>query len=221
MPSQLATAAPEEINKHLADNSYISGYTPSAADVEVFAAVKGAPDAAKLPHLARWYKHIASFTETEKSSWGGATTTTTAAPAEKKAAADDDFDLFADEDPEEEARREAAIEAKAQEQLKKKEADRLASGKEKPVLKSAVVIDVKPWEDTTDLVEMEKLVRGIAMNGLEWKASKLVPIGYGVKKLQISCHIVDELVSVDDIQEQIQGFEDHVQSTDVVTFTKL
>lgn len=59
------------------------------------------------------------------------------------------------------------------------------------------------------------------MEGLEWKASKLVPIGYGIKKLQISCHIVDELVSVDDIQEQIQAFEDYVQSTDVVTFTKL
>jgi len=88
-------------------------------------------------------------------------------------------------------------------------------------MRSAVVIDVKPWEDTTDLVEMEQLVRGIEMVGLEWKAAKLVAIGYGIKKLSISCHIEDDKVSVDDIQERIQAFEDHVQSTDVVTFTKL
>lgn len=60
------------------------------------------------------------------------------------------------------------------------------------------------------------------MEGLEWKAAKLVDIGYGIKKLQISCHIVDTLVSVDDIQERIQeDLADLVQSTDVVTFTKL
>jgi elongation factor 1-beta len=60
---------------------------------------------------------------------------------------------------------------------------------------------------------MEKKVREIQIQGLEWKASKIVPIGYGIKKLQISCHIVDDLVSVDDIQEQIQALEDFVQST--------
>lgn len=50
----------------------------------------------------------------------------------------------------------------------------------------------------------------------------LVAIGYGIKKLQISCHIIDDLVSVDDIQEKIQeNLEDLVQSTDVQSFTKL
>ena len=68
---------------------------------------------------------------------------------------------------------------------------------------------------------MEKSVREIVMEGLEWKASKFVEIGYGIKKLQISCHVVDELVSVDDIQEKIAEYEDLVQSTDIVTFTKL
>jgi elongation factor 1-beta len=51
--------------------------------------------------------------------------------------------------------------------------------------------------------------------------AKLVPIGYGIKKLQISCHVEDEKVSVDDVQEKIQEFEDLVQSTDIVSFTKL
>lgn len=62
------------------------------------------------------------------------------------------------------------------------------------------------------LKEMESLVRGIQMDGLNWGASKLVPVGYGIQKLQILCTIEDEKVSVDvDLVERIQEeFEDHV-----------
>jgi elongation factor 1-beta len=56
---------------------------------------------------------------------------------------------------------------------------------------------------------------------LNFISAKLTAIGYGIKKLQISCHIEDEKVSVDDIQEQIQANEDYVQSTDIDSFTKL
>jgi len=208
-----------ELNKHFSDKSYVEGYTPTSADLETFHALKVVPDS-KNPHAARWWRHINSFPEDERKSWPSSGS----APVEETKAApkaEDDFDLFGEEDPEEEARREAEIEKRAKEQAEKKEKERVASGKAKAVLKSAVVIDVKPWESDTDLKKMEELVREIAMEGLEWKASKLVEVAYGVRKLQISCHIVDELVSVDDIQEQIQGFEEYVQSTDVVTFTKL
>jgi len=135
-------------------------------------------------------------------------------PEKKK---DDDFDLFA-EDPEADAAWEAEIQRRADENEKKKK----EAGKKRETAKSAVVIDVKPWDDTTDLGEIEKGVRAIAMNGLEWKASQLIAIAFGVKKLSISCHIVDELVSVDDIQEQIQeNLSELVQSTDIQSFTKL
>jgi len=209
-----------ELNKHLADRSYVDGYTPSAADVTTFDAITSAPDS-KNPHVARWYKHIRSFSDSERKSWGGASTGGEAAPAAASKKEEDDFDLFGEEDEAAEKAREDALEQRAQEQLAKKEADRIASGKAKVIMKSAVVIDVKPWEAETDLAKMEELVRTVTMEGLDWKAAKLVAIGYGVKKLQISCHIVDDLVSVDDIQEQIQAFEDYVQSTDIVTFTKL
>jgi len=204
-----------ELNKHLADRSYIDGYTPSAADVTVFKQLGAEADANKAPHVSRWYRHIAFFPESERSSWpsDGSTAAASAAPAAAKS--DDDFDLFADED---DAVHEAEIERRAQEQLAKTAAKQAEKG---IVMKSAVVIDVKPWEDTTDLVELERLIRQIEMDGLEWKAAKLVPIGYGIKKLAISCHVEDSKVSVDDIQEKIQQFEDFVQSTDVVTFTKL
>lgn len=52
-------------------------------------------------------------------------------------------------------------------------------------------------------------------------AAKLVPVGYGINKLQIMCVIEDEKVSVDLLMEQIQEFEDLVQSVDIASFNKI
>lgn len=60
-------------------------------------------------------------------------------------------------------------------------------------------------------------MRGISMEGLTWGASKLVPVGYGISKLQVNLVVEDEKVSIDDLQGQIEGDEEHVQSTDVVS----
>lgn len=51
--------------------------------------------------------------------------------------------------------------------------------------------------------------------------AKLVPVGYGINKLQIICVVEDEKVSIDDLQEKIQDFEDFVQSVDIVGFNKI
>ena len=56
------------------------------------------------------------------------------------------------------------------------------------------IFDVKPLGDDTDLNEMEKVVRAITLDGLTWGPSKFVDIAYGVKKLQISCVVVDDKV---------------------------
>lgn len=81
-----------------------------------------------------------------------------------------------------------------------------------PIAKSSVILDIKPWDDETNMEEMEQLVRGLEIDGLLWGAGKLVEIGYGIKKLQIVCTIEDEKVSVDaDLVERIQDdFSDHV-----------
>ncbi len=65
--------------------------------------------------------------------------------------------------------------------------------------------------------ELESNMRSIEMDGLTWGASKLVPVGYGISKLQVNVVVEDEKVSVDDLQGKIEGDEDHVQSTDVVS----
>lgn len=62
------------------------------------------------------------------------------------------------------------------------------------------------------------------MEGLFWGASKLVPVGYGIKKLQIMCTIVDDLVSIDTmIEEQltVEPINEYVQSCDIVAFNKI
>jgi len=71
------------------------------------------------------------------------------------------------------------------------------------------------------MVEMEKLVRGIKTDGLVWGASKLVPVAFGIKKLQIACVVEDDKVGTDYLEEKIQEFDDHVQSVDVAAFNKV
>lgn len=89
------------------------------------------------------------------------------------------------------------------------------------IAKSSIILDVKPWDDETDMKEMESQVRSIIMDGLVWGASKLVPVGYGINKLQIMCVVEDEKVSVDLLVEEIQKFEDYVQSVDIAAFNKI
>ena len=39
-----------------------------------------------------------------------------------------------------------------------------------------------------------------------------MPVGYGIKKLQISCVVEDDKVSTDDLEDQITGLEDFVSN---------
>jgi len=95
------------------------------------------------------------------------------------------------------------------------------SGKPKTVAKSVVTLDVKPWDDKTDMAQLEKATRSVEIDGLVWGLGKLVPVGYGINKLQINLVIEDEKVSLDELQEKVEEFEDFIMSTDVVAMQKL
>lgn len=82
-------------------------------------------------------------------------------------------------------------------------------------------MDIKPWDDETDMKQMEVEVRKIVIEGLLWGAAKLVPLAFGIHKLQIATVIEDEKVSVDLLIEEIEKLEDLVQSVDVAAFNKL
>ncbi|PLN83811.1 putative elongation factor 1-beta [Aspergillus taichungensis] len=210
-------------NNYFANRSYVVGDGATQADVVTFKAFSGAPDAEKYPNVARWYKHIASY-ESEFSTlpgdptkafttYGPEATEMPTNPKDKPAEDDDDMDLFGseDEDPEVVRQREENLAA----YRKKKES------KPKVVAKSMVTLEVKPWDDETDLEQMEKNVRAIEKDGLVWGASKFQVIGFGIKKLQINMVVEDEKISLDELQQEIEEDEDHVQSTDVAAMQKL
>jgi len=146
-----------------------------------------------------------------------------AAPAKKPAPADDsdddddddDEDLFGSDDDEtnEEAERIKQERLKAYAEKKSK--------KPGPIAKSNIILDVKPWDDETDMVEVERLVRTIECDGLRWGASKFAKVAYGITKLQITCVVEDDKVGTDFLEEKITGFEDYVQSMDIVAFNKI
>ncbi|XP_062348305.1 elongation factor 1-delta isoform X3 [Cinclus cinclus] len=138
-----------------------------------------------------------------------------AEPAAAEEDDDDDIDLFGSDDEEED--QEAA---KVREERLRQYAEKKAK---KPglIAKSSILLDVKPWDDETDMAKMEECVRSIHMDGLVWGASKLVPVGYGIKKLQIQCVVEDEKVGTDILEEEITKFEDYVQSVDIAAFNKI
>lgn len=64
---------------------------------------------------------------------------------------------------------------------------------------------------------LEAAVRSIEKDGLLWGASKLEPVGFGIKKLQINLVIEDDKIGLSDLQEEIEEFKDFVQSSDIVS----
>ncbi|KAL1767113.1 elongation factor 1-delta isoform X6 [Sigmodon hispidus] len=142
-------------------------------------------------------------------------------PPAKKAATpaeddeDNDIDLFGSDEEEED--KEAA---RLREERLRQYAEKKAK---KPTLvaKSSILLDVKPWDDETDMAQLESCVRSIQLDGLVWGGSKLVPVGYGIRKLQIQCVVEDDKVGTDLLEEEITKFEEHVQSVDIAAFNKI
>jgi len=139
-----------------------------------------------------------------------------AKPAAKSTNEDEeDIDLFGSDDEDDEEKDKLTKERLAAYAAKK-------SKKPELIAKSSILLDVKPWDDETDMAAMEKSVRSIEQDGLVWGAAKLVAVGYGIKKLQILCIVEDEKVSVEELTEKIsEDFEEFVQSVDIAAFNKI
>jgi len=217
-----SAAGVKALDAFLADNSYIEGFVPSQADTAVFEALKGAPGS-DTPHAQRWYNHIKSFAagmkQFAKASKDAAAYTTAAGAAPAAAAEeedDDDCDLFGSDEDEEESEEKQKIVA---ERLKAYHARKAV--KPGPIAKTNVLIDVKPWDDETDMNAMLVQIKTIQKDGLLWGANKLVPVGYGINKLQVMCVVEDLKVSIDELCEEICEFEDFVQSADVASMSKI
>ena len=53
------------------------------------------------------------------------------------------------------------------------------------------------------------------------KEYKKEPIAFGIFKLIIGFSLEDEKVSVDDVVEKIEAFEEFVQSVEIIVFNKI
>ncbi|KAK9278563.1 hypothetical protein L1049_028135 [Liquidambar formosana] len=218
----------KKLDDYLLTRSYITGYQASKDDITVHAALSKAPPS-EYVNVCRWYHHINALLRISGVSGEGCGVIVEgSAPVCEEAVAtppiddtkagaaedddDDDVDLFGEETEDEK---------KAAE---KRAAAVKASGKKKESGKSSVLMDVKPWDDETDMKKLEEAVRSVEMEGLFWGASKLIPVGYGIKKLQIMLTIVDDLVSVDTLIEEhltVEPINEYVQSCDIVAFNKI
>jgi elongation factor 1-beta len=217
------------LNNWVKTRSYIVGYSPSQADVKVYQQIKEIPAPEKFPYAWRWYNHMLTFEGEFETLPGDPTKDFTAygpesseltvnpakAPEKEAEEDDDDVDLFGSSDEEEDAEAERIKAERLAEYNKKK------AGKVKPAAKSIVTMDVKPWDDETNMDELKANVLAIEKDGLVWGASQLVAVGFGIKKLQINLVVEDDKVSLDELQQQIEEDEDHVQSTDIVAMQKL
>ena len=128
---------------------------------------------------------------------------------------DDDVDLFGSDEEEDDEEKKRITEERLKAYNEKK------AKKPKVIAKTSVLFDVKPWDDETDMDAMKKACVSIEMDGLLWGASKLVPVGYGINKLQLMCTVEDEKVSIEELSEKMAEFEDFVQSVDVAAMNKI
>ncbi|KAJ6875778.1 hypothetical protein NC652_035222 [Populus alba x Populus x berolinensis] len=247
-----SVAGLKKLDDFLLSRSYISGYQASNDDLTVYSALSSAPSAEHV-NVYRWYTHIDALLRISFDSgvfnfvFGSAVVVSKLKdvellsrdllPSQKRQLPllhllrqrqvliflvnwrlaaedddDDDVDLFGEETEEEKkAAEERAATVKA-------------ASKKKESGKSSVLLDVKPWDDETDMKKLEEAVRSVEMEGLLWGASKLVPVGYGIKKLTIMLTIIDDLVSVDTLIEErltTEPINEYVQSCDIVAFNKI
>eukprot|EP00946_MAST-07B_sp_MAST-7B-sp1_P001114 g1114.t1 len=237
----------KRLNGWLGSRTYCAGgCAPGPVDKTVFETLSmSVGNDTSLPHIYRWFQHIASFSAAERAAWGAAVAAPAApAPAAKaapkKAAApadddddddDDDLDdMFGDSDDEEkEAAWQAKIDAIAAEHNAKKEAKRIAKGKAKRRDINSYIFDVKPYDTETDLESMAAGLKAIEHGGIKaWGVEhQLIPVAFGIKKLriQVICFGDDgegNEFGEEDLHDLFnEQFEDDIQSIDTHSFTKM
>jgi len=150
-----------------------------------------------------------------------------AAPAKKQEESededddDDDMDFFGSDDEEEDAEAER-VKAERVAAYNAKKAAKVAT-KGAVIAKSMITLDVKPFDDETDLDALAAKIKSeIVMDGLVWGAKhEKKPLAFGIFKLVVTAVVEDDKVSTDDLTEKIEEYEDEVQSVDIAAFNKL
>ena len=223
-----------DLEKKLENNLFVNGAEPSQEDAESFAKfieAKTVPDQDKYPSVWAWYSLMVLFEDEVIQSWkphgkpeqhkkdkggkGGKKDKKEGKKEEKKeekAAEEDDLDLFGEETEEDK---------KAKEEMKKKNKEKKGK-KKKEADKSHVILEIKGWDAEQDLEALaKKIISTIKMDGLSWNTGyKLEEVAFGIKKLVIAFLAEDEKVSVQEIIDTLESWENEIQSVETVSFNK-
>ena len=224
-----------DLEKSLANNLFIKGAHPTEEDAKAFCKfveAKCVPDQDKYPSVWAWYSLMVLFEDEVIKSWKPAEKPHEKKPGkdnkkggkdkkkkdkpkvekEKEPKEEDDLDLFGEENEED---------IPIKEQMKKKNKEKKKE-KKKEVEKSHVIMEIKGWEEGQDLNALaEKIINTVKKDGLQWnKGYKLEEVAFGIKKLVIAFLAEDEKVSVQEITDELESWEDEIQSVDIISFNK-
>ena len=226
-----------DLEKKLEKNLFVNGAQPSQDDAqafEKFITAKCVPDQDKYPSVWAWYSLMVLFEDEVIKSWKapakpehkkegkggekGGKKGKKDKPEEKKEekkeekGGDDDLDLFGDDNEEDKKVLEEMKNKKKGEKKKKK----------KEVDKSHVILEVKGWEADQDLEALaKKIISTIKKDGLSWNTGyKFEEVAFGVKKLVIAFLAEDDKCSVQEIVDELETWENDIQSVEVVSFNK-
>ncbi|MES1918379.1 hypothetical protein MHBO_000349 [Bonamia ostreae] len=87
--------------------------------------------------------------------------------------------------------------------------------------RAQVVFDVLPEEAETNPDFLEKVVKTVVMDGVEWKNFEAMDLAFGVKKLRVSSIIANN-VSMDEVEEKIKtAAKDKVQLVETVSMRNI
>merc|ERR1712050_657310 len=138
--------------------------------------------------MGRWWNHVNSY-KSEFSSFGDASAAAAKQASDDDEDDDDDMDFFDDSDDEDEEAKAAAeaLKAKRVAEYNARKAEKAAK-KGVVAAKSMITLDVKPFDDETDLDALAaKIKSDTAMPGLIWgQKHEKKPLAFGIFKLVVT-----------------------------------
>ena len=87
---------------------------------------------------------------------------------------------------------------------------------------SIILLEIKIWDSEQDLEHLVNKIHKIEKEGLYWKKEyKLEEIAFGIKKNILILIVDNDKISIDELIDQIESWENEIQSVDILSFKEL
>ena len=87
---------------------------------------------------------------------------------------------------------------------------------------SIILLEIKIWDSEQDLEHLVNKIHKIEKEGLYWKKEyKLEEIAFGIKKIILTLIVDDDKISIDELIDQIESWENEIHSVDILSFKEL